>query len=155
MMTMWIILIVLVLLFTWMGYKAGVDERKDILYIKEHPHVLPNTDTLEQAKSISCAIKKRANVLKNSCLLKEEKIEGKRFSGFAMDNRGPGNNKRTTALLEGNCINLIRFVRTCHAYGVHVTLRQIGMKDNFKIDKNKEIYISKPNFKIFLKEEQV
>lgn len=155
MMMVWIILGCLVMLFAWMGYKAGVDERKNILFIQEHPHVFSSTDTLEQAMDIGCAIKARASILRNSALQKKEKIGGKSFSNFAMDNQGPGKNKRTEALLNGNCINLIRFIRTCHANGIHIALRQTGMKENFEIGNNKKTYISKPNFKIFLKEEQV
>ena len=145
------ILLGVAVLIAWAGYRSGLKRRNCICSILRNPNVDSNDDSIEQARMIGRAIEQRALVLGNPGLSTARKIGEKTRHYYAFGGIEEFKTDNAEAFMKGNCVNLIRFCRVCHSYGISIRLRQIGLKDAENPTKPSDTFISRPEATLFLK----
>lgn len=130
------------------GYLRGKHLKNRAAVLAENPHVPSDNNSINQARNISSAIKERAEILGNSDLSHTFKGD-KNYIFYAFDKFIDDGNKHTRAFLKGECVKLIRFIRTCHSYGIGIYLYQIGYRLEDKA--SKKIIYTQPEAGLYKK----
>lgn len=104
---------------------------------------------MAQAKTIGQAIKSRATVLGCSNLSYTFKGFKKTHVAHAFDPIGDSGNKNTEAVLKGESVDMIRFIRICHSYGINIRLFQIGEKLPENIKDVKDLFYTNPSSNLY------
>lgn len=130
------------------GYLRGRHLKNRVAVLAKNPHVPSDNNSINQARNISSAIKERAEILGNGDLSHTFKGD-KNYIFYAFDKLTEDRNKHTKAFLKGECVKLIRFIRTCHSYGIGIYLYQIGYKLEDK--ESKKIIYTQPEADLYKK----
>ena len=113
----------------------------------------PSTDSTIQAKIIAAAVKERSKVLgaNNLSWKRYADYNNKFYTYYAFDDNLNDMGSQTKTFLAGISLNLIIFIRICHACGCNIMLRQIGKKVDVINNPDQKIYLSKPEIELFQK----